>query len=87
MIFSKSYCPYCQRTKQLFEDTGKPFKVLELDLDPIGSEYQAALQQLTGQRTVPNVFIAGKHIGGHDSTMAAKKDGTLDKLLNPKQEL
>jgi len=87
MIFSKSYCPYCKRTKELFEQLGKPFKVYELDLDPKGSELQAALKELTQQQTVPNVFIGGKHIGGHDATMAAKKSGTLEKLLNTREEL
>ncbi|CAI0456174.1 unnamed protein product [Linum tenue] len=46
-----------------------------------GAEIQAALAQLTGQRTVPNVFIGGKHIGGCDDTMALNKSGKLVPLL------
>ncbi|KAL2943150.1 Glutaredoxin-C6 [Bienertia sinuspersici] len=46
-----------------------------------GSEVQAALAQWTGQRTVPNVFVGGNHIGGCDETMAKHKEGKLVPLL------
>lgn len=46
-----------------------------------GADIQAALATMTGQRTVPNVFIKGKHLGGCDSTLAAIADGSLKKLL------
>ena len=48
-----------------------------------GKELQEALQDLSGQRTVPNVFIRGTHVGGCDSTMQAKTDGRLARLLSP----
>lgn len=67
-IFSKTYCPYCTRAKSLFADTLKvPAAVVELDA--IGSEgaaMQQALQARTGMRTVPQVFVSGKLIGGCD---------------------
>eukprot|EP00590_Aulacoseira_subarctica_P004760 CAMPEP_0172425384 /NCGR_PEP_ID=MMETSP1064-20121228/31736_1 /TAXON_ID=202472 /ORGANISM="Aulacoseira subarctica , Strain CCAP 1002/5" /LENGTH=51 /DNA_ID=CAMNT_0013168197 /DNA_START=249 /DNA_END=404 /DNA_ORIENTATION=+ len=47
-----------------------------------GSDIQAALAELTGQRTVPNVFIKGKHLGGNDKTQAASKSGELKKMLS-----
>jgi len=78
VIFSKSYCPYCQSAKDLFT-TRFPdvnVKVLELDLRDDGSEIQGYLQQLTNQRTVPNIFINQKHIGGNDALQTLhKKDG------------
>jgi len=46
-----------------------------------GPELQDALKEWTGQRTVPNVFINGKHIGGCDDTMALNNDGKLVALL------
>jgi glutaredoxin len=46
-----------------------------------GREIQASLQELTGQRTVPNVFVKSKHIGGSDDTARAHKNGELAKLL------
>ncbi|KAH9996505.1 thioredoxin-like protein, partial [Russula vinacea] len=60
VIFSKSYCPYCSRAKDLFA-THLPdvhVKVLELDLRDDGPDIQGYLAQLTDQRSVPNVFIS-----------------------------
>ena len=65
-VFSKTYCPHCSATKALFSDLKVPAKILELDVLPDGAAIQAALLELTGQRTVPNVFIHGKHLGGND---------------------
>lgn len=46
-----------------------------------GSEIQQALEQITGQRTVPNIFINGNHIGGSDSLIKLRDDGKLEALL------
>lgn len=46
-----------------------------------GPDVQQALLELTGQRTVPNVFIKGNHIGGNDDTQAAAKSGKIQELL------
>ena len=46
-----------------------------------GPEYQMTLMQMTGQRTVPNVFVKGQHIGGNDDSQAAAKDGKLKEML------
>ncbi|KAG2568741.1 glutaredoxin-C6-like [Panicum virgatum] len=81
VVFSKSYCPFCVRVKQLFEKLGASFKAIEMDVESDGAELQDALKEWTGQRTVPNVFINGKHIGGCDDTMALNNDGKLVSLL------
>lgn len=69
IIFSKSYCPHSQRAKHILLDmytiVPAPY-VEELDQHPLGSELQAALEKSTGRRTVPNVLINGKSIGGGD---------------------
>ncbi|KAI0305058.1 thioredoxin-like protein [Russula brevipes] len=78
VIFSKSYCPYCTSAKDLFSAKfpDVPIKVLELDLRDDGPEIQKYLLQLTEQRSVPNIFINQKHIGGNDNLQALhKKDG------------
>merc|ERR1739845_306221 len=66
VIFSKSYCPYCKRAKQLFTNENIPFHAVELDLHSNGADIQKALMDKTGQRTVPNIFIKGEHLGGSD---------------------
>jgi glutaredoxin 3 len=57
------------------------YGVLELDNMANGAQIQAALATMTGQNTVPNIFIKGKHLGGCDKTLAAIKDGSLKKML------
>ncbi|KAL8160126.1 hypothetical protein V2J09_001663 [Rumex salicifolius] len=81
IVFSKSLCPYCVDVKKLLSELGVTFKAIELDTESDGGEIQGALAQWTGQRTVPNVFIGGKHVGGCDSTKALHKDGKLVPLL------
>lgn len=78
-VFSKSYCPYCNSTKKLLNETGAKFYTIELDQVDDGNDIQAALQEISGQRTVPNIFIGKKHIGGN-SDLQAKK-GELKSLL------
>jgi glutaredoxin 3 len=47
----------------------------------VGADIQNALADLSGQRTVPNVFIKGEHLGGNDDTQNAVKTGELQKML------
>ena len=64
MVFSKSYCPFCNKVKSLFKEKGLAYKALELDLmGQLGVNIQATLLQKTGQKTVPSVFLDGSHIG------------------------
>ncbi|XP_023637778.1 glutaredoxin-C1 isoform X1 [Capsella rubella] len=81
VVFSKTYCRYCQRVKQLLTQLGASFKVFELDEISHGSEIQSALSEWTGQSTVPSVFIKGKHIGGSDKVMETYKQDKLVPLL------
>ena len=81
VVFSKTYCPYCTATKGLLQDLKINAKVIELDEVPNGSQIQAALLDLSGQRTVPNVFIKGTHLGGNDDTQAAARTGKLQEMV------
>uniref|UniRef100_A0A0D9YV16 Glutaredoxin domain-containing protein n=1 Tax=Oryza glumipatula TaxID=40148 RepID=A0A0D9YV16_9ORYZ len=81
VVFSKTYCPFCARVKRLLAELAAGYKAVELDVESDGSELQSALADWTGQRTVPCVFIKGKHIGGCDDTMAMHKGGNLVPLL------
>ena len=83
VIFSKTYCPFCTKTKALFAEQGAGHDVLvvELDTRSDGDAIQAALLDLTKQRTVPNVFVKGQHVGGNDDSQAAAKSGRLQALL------
>lgn len=80
VIFSKSYCPYSLRAKDLllrrYKITPSPF-VVELDEHEHGVELQAALGKQTGRRTVPNIMISGKSVGGADEVIALESEGKL----------
>ncbi|KAG2199386.1 hypothetical protein INT47_001568 [Mucor saturninus] len=81
VVFAKSYCPYCKKAKALLTSLDIQFASIELDLDPQGADIQDYLLEKTGQRTVPNIFVAQKHLGGSDDLAKANEDGTLQKLL------
>ncbi|KAK6218616.1 Glutaredoxin [Colletotrichum higginsianum IMI 349063] len=81
VIFSKSYCPYCRQTKSTLDELNTDYTVLELDQIDDGSAIQDALQEITGQRSVPNSFIAQKHIGGNSDLQNLLKGGKLENLL------
>ncbi|PYH38007.1 glutaredoxin [Aspergillus neoniger CBS 115656] len=80
VVFSKSYCPYCQASKNLLNELGAKYTALELDQLPDGADLQDALQEISSQRTVPNIFISQKHIGGN-SDLQSKKGAELQGLL------
>ncbi|KAL8403352.1 hypothetical protein RB594_008560 [Gaeumannomyces avenae] len=77
MVFSKSYCPYCTATKRKLTDLGAKFNAIELDKMGDGSAIQDALEEMTSQRSVPNIFIAKKHIGGNSDLQALANLSTL----------
>ncbi|GAV67946.1 Glutaredoxin domain-containing protein [Cephalotus follicularis] len=81
VVFSKTYCPYCVSVKKLLDQLGATYKPYELDTESDGSDIQSALKEWTGQKTVPNVFIGGKHIGGCDATTELNRAGKLVPLL------
>ncbi|KAL9224725.1 hypothetical protein vseg_000734 [Gypsophila vaccaria] len=81
VIFSKSYCPYCRRAKEVFKELNQTPHVIELDERDDGWDIQTALSEIVGRRTVPQVFVDGKHIGGSDDTVEAYRSGKLAKLL------
>ncbi|OJJ49546.1 hypothetical protein ASPZODRAFT_109016 [Penicilliopsis zonata CBS 506.65] len=80
IIFSKSYCPYSAKAKnillQRYSIVPAPY-VVELDLHPLGRELQAVLAEMTGRRTVPNVLVSGTSIGGGDDMVALDQSDKL----------
>ena len=80
IIFSKSYCPFSSKAKRILLEkytiVPAPY-VVELDTHPLGPGLQDALAKNTGRRTVPNVLINGKSIGGGDDVEALDAGGGL----------
>lgn len=78
VIYSKTYCPYCDRAKALFKSKGVTYTEHLMDDKP---EEMKALMEKTGMRTVPQIFINDQLIGGFTDLDALNKEGKLDPLL------
>lgn len=81
VVYSKSWCPFCMQVKGLFEKLGVQAEVVEMDGMTEENEIMDALVELTGQSTVPNVFIGGQHVGGCDDAMQLHSEGKLEGML------
>ena len=82
MFYSKSYCHFCINAKDILKKhVPSGYQTKELDLIADGNDIQDALEKLTNQRTVPNIFIGGKHIGGCSDLERLNASGELAKLI------
>jgi glutaredoxin 3 len=81
LMYSKTWCPYCTKSKNSFGSMNIPVEVVELDLLPNGDAIQAELGRITRQTTVPNIFIAGVHVGGNSDLEAKVRSGEVIDLL------
>lgn len=79
VVYSKDNCPFCTLAKKLLTDRKIAFEEIRVDLDPSKLEEMVRLSQ---KRTVPQIFINDKSIGGYDDLTALVKSGNLDDLLN-----
>ncbi|MBU3076359.1 glutaredoxin 3 [Sphingomonas quercus] len=78
-IYTKMFCPYCTRAKQLLASKGVDFA--ETDITMGGDGRREMLSRANGQTTVPQIFINGDHVGGSDDLAALDRAGKLDALL------
>lgn len=77
-VYVTSYCPYCVRAKGLLDRKKVPYTLIDVTGD---DDKRAWLVEATGQRTVPQIFIDGRSVGGSDDLHALDRSGELDKLL------
>ena len=77
-IYTKDYCPYCVRAKALLDTKGAAFTEIDVTHD---TGLQREMQERSGGRTVPQIFIDGVPIGGSDDLVALDETGALDRLL------
>ena len=81
MIFSKSYCQFCDEVKKIFEGYGVKYEVIEMDLEQNGGMMVSQLKKISGLNVVPNTYIGGQNVGGYDQTKEAVQDGSLEEML------
>ena len=79
VMYATAVCPYCINAERLLTAKGvKEISKIRVDLQP---ELRLEMTEKTGRRTVPQIYIGDKHIGGFDDLRALDLAGGLDKLL------
>jgi glutaredoxin 3 len=81
VMYSTTWCPYCERARALL--ARKNVSVTEIKIDEQPAEREIMLKRSGGARTVPQIFIGDRHVGGFDDLAALDRRGELDPLLNP----
>ncbi len=78
-MYCTEVCPYCVRAEQLLKARGVAhIEKIRVDLQP---ELRAIMTERTGRRTVPQIYIGERHVGGYDDLAALDRAGELNKLL------
>ena len=81
-MYSTGVCPYCQMAERLLRSKGvSAIDKIRVDLEP---EKRQEMMDKTGRRTVPQIYIGDKHVGGFDDLSALDSAGQLDALLAAK---
>lgn len=77
-LYTTNHCPYCLNAKVLLSRKGIVATELNVESSP---QLLAQMMQRTGRRTVPQIYIGDRHIGGFDDLAALERRGELDDLL------
>ena len=80
VMYSTAFCGYCQRARNLLDRKGVAVQEIKVDEDV--RERETMMKRSGGRRTVPQIFIGEKHVGGYDDLAALDRSGELDALLN-----
>lgn len=78
-IYTKDFCPYCDRALALLRKKAAPTTEIPAAFDP--GKRAEMVQRAGGRNTFPQIFIAGAHVGGCDDLMALEAAGKLDAML------
>ena len=78
-VYSTRVCPYCVRAKALLDSKHIPYTEVMVDVD---RERLAEMMQKSGRRTVPQIFVGDRHVGGCDDLYALDHEGKLDALVS-----
>ena len=81
VMYTTNWCPYCERARRLLKAKGAAFE--EIDVES-AAEKRAEMLARSGRRTVPQIFIGERHVGGSDDLAALNDAGELDALIGRK---
>jgi glutaredoxin 3 len=79
-MYSTAWCGYCQRARGLLQRKGVQIREIKVDEEP--GQRDEMINKSGGRRTVPQIFIGERHVGGYDDLAALDRAGELDKLLS-----
>jgi glutaredoxin 3 len=78
-MYTTGACPYCQMAERLLASKGvAEIDKIRVDLEPAR---RVEMMEVTGRRTVPQIYIGETHVGGYDELAALERAGKLDELL------
>ena len=86
VLFALEWCEFCWSVKKMFAEYEIPYRSIDLDSvayqdDNLGGKIRKAIEQRTGLKTIPQIYVGGKHVGGASETFDACRDGSLAKML------
>ncbi|HUQ25731.1 MAG TPA: glutaredoxin 3 [Burkholderiales bacterium] len=82
LMYCTAACPFCQSAEQLLLKKGARIEKVRVDLEPVRRAEMT--QKSGGRRTVPQIWIGSRHVGGCDDLYALEREGKLDPLLEAK---
>ena len=82
LMYATAACPFCQSAERLLVAKGVQIEKIRVDLEP---ERRAEMMKKSGRRTVPQIWIGARHVGGCDDLYALERAGKLDPLLEATQ--
>jgi glutaredoxin 3 len=78
LMYSTGVCPFCLMAERLLRAKGVEVEKVRVDLEP---ERRQEMMSRTGRRTVPQIYVGDRHVGGYDDLAALDRAGGLDALL------
>lgn len=81
-MYMTGWCPYCQRAGSLLAGKQVDLERIDIDVDPT---LRQQMIERSGRRSVPQIFIGDRHIGGCDDLVALDANGELDRLIEGNQ--
>jgi glutaredoxin 3 len=78
-IYLTQWCPYCAMARRLLAGKGRGWSEIDVEAEP---GRRAEMVERAGRRSVPQIFIGGRHVGGFDDLQALDEAGQLDALLD-----
>jgi glutaredoxin 3 len=79
LMYTTGWCPFCERAKALLQRKGLAYREIDVEDDP---NFREEMVKRSGRRTVPQIFIGERHVGGWDELSALDRAGALDPLAN-----